>query len=70
LAKAWEDARQNRNDRVLLPHNPTTECVDLEWMRRIVDFAKTHDVVLVHDFAYSDTYFDGYEPPSVPSPWW
>jgi alanine-synthesizing transaminase len=47
------------------PHNPTTECVDLEWMRRIVDFAKTHDVVLVHDFAYSDTYFDGYEPPSV-----
>jgi alanine-synthesizing transaminase len=47
------------------PHNPTTECVDLAWMQRIVDFAREHDVVLVHDFAYSDTAFDGYKPPSV-----
>ena len=47
------------------PHNPTTECVDLAWMQRIVDFAREHDVILVHDFAYSDTAFDGYKPPSV-----
>ena len=47
------------------PHNPTTECVDMAWMQRIVDFARAHDIVLVHDFAYSDTYFDGYEPPSL-----
>jgi alanine-synthesizing transaminase len=47
------------------PHNPTTECVDLAWMQRIVDFARAHEVVLVHDFAYSDTAFDGYKPPSV-----
>jgi alanine-synthesizing transaminase len=47
------------------PHNPTTECVDLPWMQRIVDFAREHDVVLVHDFAYSDTAFDGYKPPSI-----
>ena len=47
------------------PHNPTTECVDLAWMQRIVDFAREHSVVLVHDFAYSDTAFDGYRPPSV-----
>jgi alanine-synthesizing transaminase len=47
------------------PHNPTTGCVDLAWMQRIVDFAREHDVVLVHDFAYSDTAFDGYKPPSV-----
>ena len=47
------------------PHNPTTECVDLAWMQRIVDFAREHYVVLVHDFAYSDTAFDGYRPPSV-----
>jgi alanine-synthesizing transaminase len=66
LAKAWEDASPKPKTIVFsFPHNPTTECVDLEWMRRIVDFAKAHDVVLVHDFAYSDTYFDGYEPPSV-----
>ena len=47
------------------PHNPTTTCVDLAWMRRIVDFAREHDVALVHDFAYSDTAFDGYQPPSI-----
>jgi alanine-synthesizing transaminase len=47
------------------PHNPTTECVDLAWMARLVAFAREHDVVLVHDFAYSDTAFDGYKPPSI-----
>ena len=47
------------------PHNPTTTCVDLAWMGRLVDFAREHDVVLVHDFAYSDTAFDGYAPPSI-----
>jgi alanine-synthesizing transaminase len=47
------------------PHNPTTECVDLAWMERIVEFAKERDVILVHDFAYSDTSFDDYQPPSV-----
>ncbi len=50
---------------ISFPHNPTTTCVDLDWMQRIVDFAREHDVVLVHDFAYSDTAFDGYQPPSV-----
>jgi alanine-synthesizing transaminase len=47
------------------PHNPTTECVDLAWMQRLVDFARERDVILVHDFAYSDTAFDGYKPPSI-----
>jgi alanine-synthesizing transaminase len=47
------------------PHNPTTACVDLAWMQRLVDWAREHDVVLVHDFAYSDTSFDGYQPPSI-----
>jgi alanine-synthesizing transaminase len=50
---------------ISFPHNPTTTCVDLDWMQRIVDFAREHGVVLVHDFAYSDTAFDGYQPPSV-----
>jgi alanine-synthesizing transaminase len=39
--------------------------VDLDWMRRIVEFARTHDVFLVHDFAYADIAFDGYRPPSI-----
>jgi alanine-synthesizing transaminase len=47
------------------PHNPTTACVDLAWIQRLVDFAREHEIVLVHDFAYADIAFDGYEPPSI-----
>jgi alanine-synthesizing transaminase len=66
MLEAWEN--QWPKPRVIImsfPHNPTTTCVDLAWMQRMVDFAREHDVVLVHDFAYSDTSFDGYTPPSV-----
>jgi alanine-synthesizing transaminase len=34
-------------------------------MTRMVDFAREHEVLLVHDFAYADLGFDGYEPPSL-----
>ncbi len=47
------------------PHNPTTTCVELEFFERLVEFAKEHSVFLVHDFAYADIAFDGYEPPSL-----
>ncbi len=47
------------------PHNPTTACVDLDFMTHMVDFAREHDVLLVHDFAYADLGFDGYQPPSI-----
>jgi alanine-synthesizing transaminase len=66
LMEAWESAWPKPRVIVLsFPHNPTTECVDLAWMARIVAFAKEHDVVLVHDFAYADIAFDGYRPPSI-----
>ena len=66
LMDAWENAWPRPRVIVLsFPHNPTTTCVDLEWMTKVVDFAREHDVVLVHDFAYSDTAFDGYVPPSI-----
>lgn len=47
------------------PHNPTTTCVDLPFMQKVVDFAREHDVVVVHDNAYADLGFDGYRPPSI-----
>ena len=47
------------------PHNPTTAVVDAAFMQRIVDFAREHELVVVHDFAYADVAFDGYEPPSI-----
>ncbi|MHB8669325.1 MAG: aminotransferase class I/II-fold pyridoxal phosphate-dependent enzyme [Acidimicrobiales bacterium] len=66
LVSTWESAWPRPRVIVLsFPHNPTTTCVDLDWMKRIVDFAREHEVLLVHDFAYSDTAFDGYQPPSI-----
>ena len=47
------------------PHNPTTACVEKEDFQRLVDWARERDVVLVHDFAYAETAFDGWLPPSI-----
>lgn len=46
------------------PHNPTTHVVDLEFFERVVDFAREHKLIVVHDFAYADLCFDGYKAPS------
>jgi alanine-synthesizing transaminase len=46
------------------PHNPTTEVCDLDFFRRIVEFAKEHEILVVHDLAYADITFDGYQAPS------
>jgi alanine-synthesizing transaminase len=54
--------------RVLLlsfPHNPTTRCVELPFLERVVHLARRHDVTVVHDFAYADIAFDGFRPPSI-----
>ena len=48
------------------PHNPTTTCVDgLEFFTKVIDFARENKVIVIHDFAYADLVFDGYEPPSI-----
>jgi alanine-synthesizing transaminase len=66
LLEAWEDSWPRPRVIVLsFPHNPTTACVDLEFMTQMVEFGREHDVLLVHDFAYADLGFDGYEPPSI-----
>ncbi len=46
------------------PHNPTTEVVDIDFFKNVVDFAKEHDLIVIHDFAYADIVFDGYRAPS------
>src|ERR1017187_8165488 len=50
---------------ISFPHNPTTTCVDLDFMREIVRLAREHGTLIVHDFAYADLGFDGYTPPSI-----
>ena len=37
----------------------------LDFFERLVAFAREHEVMLVHDFAYADIHFDGYRPPSL-----
>jgi alanine-synthesizing transaminase len=47
------------------PHNPTTATVDLTFMKRVVEFARENEILLVHDLAYADLCFDGYQAPSM-----
>jgi alanine-synthesizing transaminase len=46
------------------PNNPTTQVVDLEFFQKIADFAKENSIIVVHDLAYADLNFDGYQAPS------
>ena len=50
---------------ISFPHNPTTTCVDLDYLREIVRLARHHGTLIVHDFAYADLGFNGYKPPSI-----
>jgi alanine-synthesizing transaminase len=66
VVEAFERARPRPRVLVLsFPHNPTTAVVDAEFMQRVVDFARERELVVVHDFAYSDIAFDGHVPPSI-----
>lgn len=47
------------------PHNPTTTVVDPDFFKKVIDFAKDHNILVIHDFAYADLTFDGYVAPSI-----
>ncbi len=49
---------------ISFPHNPTTQVVDLQFFHRVVEFAKVHRLIIIHDLAYADLTFDGYQAPS------
>lgn len=46
------------------PNNPTSAIAGLDFFERAVAFAKRHDIVIVHDLAYSEVAYDEYVPPS------
>ena len=46
------------------PNNPTGALVPEGFFERVVEFARAHDILVVHDNAYSEIAFDGYRPPS------
>lgn len=49
---------------ISFPNNPTTEVVDLGFFKKVVAFANEHDMMVIHDLAYTDLVFDGYKAPS------
>ncbi len=66
LCESWEYSWPKPRGAVMsFPHNPTTTCVDLDFMQKVVDFARERDIIIVHDNAYADLGFDGYSPPST-----
>ena len=46
------------------PNNPTGAVVAPGAFERVVEYARVNDLIVVHDNAYSEVAFDGYEPPS------
>ena len=46
------------------PNNPTSATADKEFFKRVVDFAREHKIIVCHDAAYSEIYYDGRRPPS------
>jgi alanine-synthesizing transaminase len=46
------------------PHNPTAMTVDPGFFEPVVELAKRFNIAVIHDFAYGETTFDGYKPPS------
>ncbi len=47
------------------PSNPTTQVVDLDFFKWVVGFAKENNLKVIHDLAYADLVFDGYQAPSI-----
>ena len=47
------------------PSNPTTRCVDIDFLKELVRIAKKYNIFLVHDIAYADLVYDGYKAPSL-----
>ena len=66
LVKAIRDSWPTPKMLVLnFPGNPTTQCVGLDFFERVVSIATEHNIWVVHDLAYGELTFDGYEAPSI-----
>ncbi len=47
------------------PNNPTAAVAPRDYLKKVVDWCATHDILLVYDNAYSEMTFDGYVAPSI-----
>ena len=44
------------------PNNPTSAIADRKFYRKVLVFAEEHDLIVAHDVAYTEIYFDGLRP--------
>jgi alanine-synthesizing transaminase len=66
LEKAIKDSWPKPKMLILnFPGNPTTQCVDLDFFEKVVQIAREHKIWIVHDIAYAEIVFDGYQAPSI-----
>lgn len=47
------------------PNNPTAACAGRDFFERALEFARQHNLVIVHDMAYAEVYFDDFRPMSI-----
>lgn len=59
-----EEARAAKILFIGYPNNPTAAVVEDDFFERVVAFAKKHDLIVIHDNAYSELTYDGYVAPS------
>jgi LL-diaminopimelate aminotransferase len=65
LASIPEDVRAAANLLFLnYPNNPTGATVVSGFFEEAVEFAGTHDLIVIHDASYTELAFDGHRPPS------
>ena len=66
IAAAYKNTHPKPKFLVLnYPNNPTTATVGLDFFEEAVAFAKANDLYIIHDLAYGDLGFDGYQAPSI-----
>ena len=46
------------------PNNPTAAVADRDFFARVAAFCREHQIIAVHDAAYTELAFDGFKPPS------
>ena len=44
------------------PNNPTAACANRDFFRRVIEFARKYNIVVVNDAAYSEIYYEGRKP--------
>lgn len=47
------------------PNNPLAATAEADFFEKVIAFAKEHEIMVVHDLAYSELAFDGYRPSSI-----